>query len=288
MKQKVFSLLLCLLLLGCLILPVSAASERPMVVDGAGLLTESERANLEEKAQSLRDTYEMDVVILTVETLDGMSAQNLADGFYDDNGYGYDETGSGVLYLLAMAEREWYISTCGDAIYALTDYGIESIGEDMLPDLSEGRYYEAFDTYLDLLPGYFDAFRQGTPVDGYAGNSGDYSPGTREEVVHYRPEKSVNYGARFLVALVIGIVAAGVTILIMRSSMNTKRMQYSAVDYMKPGSFNLYRHQDLFLYSHVSKTRRPQNNDSGHHGGGGSSVHTSSGVRSHGGGGGKF
>lgn len=287
MKRKTISLLLCLLLLGCLLVPASASSDLPMVVDGAGLLTESELASLEEKAQSLRDAYEMDVVILTVETLNGMTAQTLADSFYDNNGYGYDETGSGVLFLLTMAEREWYISTCGDAIYALTDYGIESIGEEMLPDLSGGRYYEAFDTFLALLPGYFDAFRGGSPVDGYAGNSGGYAPGTREDVVYYPRGKTVNYGARFLIALIIGIAAAGVTILIMRSSMNTKRQQHSAVDYLKPGSFNLYRHQDLFLYSHVSKTRRPQNNDNGHHGGG-SSVHTGSGGRSHGGGGGKF
>lgn len=120
-------------------------------------------------------------------------------------------------------------------------------------------------------------------MDGYADDSGDYYHGDRETVVHYEQKRSPN----FLLSLVLGVVIAAVAVLIMRASMNTKRMQHSASDYIKPGSFHLRTHQDMFLYSNVSKVRRQQNNNGGH-GGGGSSVHTSSGGRSHGGGGGKF
>lgn len=285
MKQKLFAMLLCLIFLLALPMQVSAfdSDSQPLVIDSADLIDSEDESALEEKAQSLRTTYEMDVVILTVDNLDGKSAQDYADDYYDYNGYGEN----GILFLLAMEEREWYISTCGDAIYAVTDYGVQQLGESALPYLSDGAYYDAFCVYLDTLPAYFDAYQNDSPLDGYADTSGDYYHGDREEVVSYQP---VRHGrVSIAVSLVIGIVAATVVILILQYSMNTKRKQRSAGVYIKSGSYHLRTHQDLFLYSNVSKVRRQQDSNSGggHHGGGSSTHHSSSG-RSHGGGGGRF
>lgn len=288
MKRKLNALLLCLMLL--LVLPLHVRASKtpslPMVIDSADLISSGEESSLEEKAQSLRAAYEMDVVILTVDSLSGKSAQDYADDYYDDNGYGYGENYSGMLFLLAMEEREWYISTCGDAIYALTDYGIQQLGEEAVYYLSSGSYYEAFDAYLDALPFYLDAYQTGFPVDGYADYSGDYYHGDREEVVYFEPE----HGGRVSIAisLVIGIIAAVVVILIMQYAMNTKRPKRSAGAYLRSGSYNLHICQDMFLYSRIRKVRRQQNNSSGGHRGGGSSTHRSSSGRSHGGGGGRF
>ena len=282
MQKRTISIILCLMLLSVLVLNVSAESNLPMVTDSAGLLSGEERIELEEKAQDLRAEYDMDVVILTVDSLGGKSAQDYADDYYDDNGYGYGENYSGILFLLAMEEREWYISTCGDAIYAVTDYGVEQLGETVVPFLSTGLYYEAFTTYLVLLQDYFDAYQDGRPIDGHADYSGDYYRGERDEVLYSDTGRT---HASFPIALIIGLVAATVTILIMRASMNTKRPQRSAGVYLRSGSYHLRTHQDMFLYSRVHKVRRQQNNNSS---GGGSSVHRSSGGRSHGGGGGRF
>ena len=95
---------------------------------------------------------------------------------------------------------------------------------------------------------------------------------------------------RGMMALVIsgliGAVIGGITVLIMRACMNTKRPQRSAGSYLNDSSYHLRTNQDLFLYSNVTKTRIQQESSSS--GGGGSSVHTSSSGSSHGGGGGKF
>lgn len=281
MKRILFSLFLSVMLILTLSLVVSAAVGLPMVVDNADLLDPAEESSLEEKAQELRSQYEMDIVILTVDSLNGKTAQDYADDYYDENGYGYDENGSGVLFLLAMAEREWYISTCGEAIYALTDYGIQQLGETAFSYLYGDDFEPVFDAFLTVLPEYLDAHEVGAPVDGYADDSEDYYHGEQDTVVYYEEE----YSPSIFLSLVIGVIAAAVVSLIMRSSMNTKRKQYNASSYMKNESFHLKRHQDLFLYSNVSKVRRQQNNSSS---GGGSSVHRSSGGRRHGGGGGRF
>lgn len=275
MRNKTIVLLLCLLLLPCLILP-AAAQERPYVVDEAGLLLPGEISALEEAAGKLAEDYRIDPVILTVTSLSGSSAQDYADDYYDSQGYSDD----GILFLLAMEEQEWYISTCGSLIYAVTDYGVQQLGEAVLPCLSEGLWFDAFSRFLSALPVYLDAYETGAPVDGNADYSGDYYHGDREEVVYYESESTPN----FLLSLACGLAAAGITIAVMRYTMNTKRPQRNAGAYLKDGSWNLYHHRDLFLYSNVTKTRRQENKSSG----GGSSVHRSSGGRSHGGGGGKF
>lgn len=268
--------MIALLLLFCLVFPVCAEAFS-FVVDEAGLLTQDEIAILEEKAADLASLYDIQAVILTVDSLNGNRPQDYADDYYDQSGYGDD----GVLFLLAMTEREWYISTCGTVIYALTDYGIQQVGEGVVPYLADEQWYEGFSYFLDSLPVYLDAFESGAPIDGYADFSGDYYHGDQEEILYYEEE----FTPSFLFSLLCGIVISGVVVFIMRLSMNTKRAQRCAGEYVKDGSWNLTQHRDVFLYSNVTKTRKqdpPKNT------GGGSSVHRSSGGRSHGGGGGKF
>lgn len=276
MKRIICSLVLALFLLTVLA-PQARAAEAASVIDQAGLLTEQEIFSLSEKTASLKESYGMDIVIVTNFSLGGKSPEAYADDYYDENGYG----DNGILFLLSMEFRDWYISTSGDGIYALTDYGIQQVGEAALPYLADGRYYDAFDAYLDALVPYLENFKQGAPLDGRADDSGDFYHGTQENVVHYR--ESPSFGRLLLSSLPIGLIVAAVTVLMMRTTMNSKRRQHAAGMYMKENSFYLRRCQDLFLYSSVSKTRRQESTSSG-----GSSVHRSSSGRSHGGGGGKF
>lgn len=279
MSKKLLILFVCALLLPILVLSAYAQTV-PYISDHAALLLPEEINALEEMATDLASRYHIDPVILTVDSLGGESPQNYADDFYDDSGYRED----GVLLLLALAEREWYISTSGKVIYALTDYGIQQMGETIVPCLAEEYWYTGFYYFLDSLPYYLDAYEAGAPVDGYADYSGDYYHGEQEDILYYEEETPPN----FFYSLFAGLAAAGISIVTMRASMNTKRAQRSAGAYLEEGSWNLYQHRDLFLYSNITKTRRQENNSSVNNKGGGSSVHRSSAGRRHGGGGGKF
>lgn len=280
MKRTVISVLLILALLCSLPFSASAAEDLPLIIDNADLLNSAEEASLDVTARELQEAYGLDIVILTIDSLEGQSAQAYADNYYDSQGYGCGDDASGILVLLAMEEREWYISTSGKAIYALTDYGIQEIGELMISYFDFG-YESGFRMFLLSLPTYLDAYESGEPIDGYANYGEDYYHGDRETTVYYEAE----HGPSIFLSLVIGIISATISIFVMRASMNSKRKQHGASGYLKSGSFHLSRHQDLFLYSNVTKVRRQQNTSSS---GGGSSVHRSSGGRSHGGGGGKF
>ena len=286
--RRYILIFLCLVLLIVSSLPCMAA--QPKIVDDAELLTSDEVALLEAKAQQLTQTYGMDVVILTCYSFTGNSIEAFADDYYDNNGYGIGDDYSGVLFMLSMEYRDWAISTCGDTIYALTDYGTQELFSDIAPYLSDDEYYLAFDAYLDLLEEYFSAYDSGTPIDGvqeeYYG-PGSYESATQEDVVYYDEVKDFSwYIKKFFISLVVGAIVALIVLLIMRSNMNTARQQHGADSYVRTGSCNIHRHQDLFLYSTVNKVRRQENSSSGSSGG--SSVHRGSSGRSHGGGHGKF
>ena len=280
MNRRFLSALLILLLVLGFSIPATATDPgAPWVVDNAGLLSDEELYSLTEQIRSARDALELEMVIVTTYGTGEKNVQEYADDFYDRNGYGYGSSNSGILLLLDMDAREWYMSTCGDAIYIFTDYGLDQLGQTILPWLSSGSYYDAFHTWLDALPAYVDAYRNHAPIDGYVQPDDYYAPD--EEIVYYDAPLVKN---PFPIALLVGLIAAVVTILIMRSKMNTAKLQSGAVDYLKDGSFHLRRRSDMYLYSHVTKTRRAQNTGSG----GGSSVHRSSGGVSHGGRGGRF
>ena len=160
MFRKIIAILFILSL--CFSLMISASAQTTAIHDDAGLLDTEEVRSLEEKAAQLKELYDVQAVILTVNSLNGFRAQDYADNYYDQAGY--DD--NGVLFLLAMSEREWYISTSGTVIYALTDYAIQKIGEGAVSYFAEELWYHGFAYFLDTLPAYLDALDNGAPIDG--------------------------------------------------------------------------------------------------------------------------
>lgn len=253
--KKLFATFLCLVCLLCLSTTALATNDLPFLIDEAGLLTETQILSLETQEKSLREIhgFDFDIVILTVDSTRGRSPQQYAESYYDRQSYADD----GILLLISMEERDWYICTTGKCQDIFTSYGIDQLGDRIVSYLSEGNYYHAFRTFIEQIPPYCDAYDQGKPIDRTIG------------VTHV------------LIALVIGVAIGGITIAIMRSAMNTARSKPSATEYVRQGSFRPYGNFDMYLYSRITKTPK-QNNSSGGRGGGGG------GSRSHGGGGGKF
>lgn len=257
MKRKLFAIVFVFCLM--LSLPLAAAALDPLarVVDYADLLTDAQSGALEKRATDILYTYDMDVVILTVDSLGGKSPTAYADDFYDDSGYGIDGQHSGVLLLIAMDEREWAVSTCGNAIDAVTDWEIDEFFYDISGKLSDGEYYEAFDEFLTQIEWEYRAYIDESTLD-----SGDIL-------------------FNFVIALAIGAVIAGIALLVMRSKMNTAKSQHGAESYIRNESYDLFRCQDIFLYSRTTRTQKSESSSGG-------STHRSSSGRSHGGRSGRF
>ena len=128
MKKKLFCLLLPLLLLYCL--AMTAAAENPnRVVDMADLLTDSEEQALNAQLREISERQQMDVVVVTVDSTDGKTPMEYADDYFDYNGYGYGESRDGVLLLISMEERDWWVTTTGRGEKAVDGAGLDEIEE---------------------------------------------------------------------------------------------------------------------------------------------------------------
>lgn len=243
--MKKLSMILCFLLI--LSIPVFAANAK--VVDQAGLLSASEEALLETQALNIINTYDIDVVILTVSSTNGKDAQAYADDFFDYQGYGIGSDYSGILLLLVMDTREWVISTSGKAQKLVSTSDADRLFGRISDDISSGRYYDGFSDYLTVLPSYLE-------------------------------ESEMGAGTIILISLLIGAAIGSIALLIMRSGMHTAKQQSGAGDYVRSGSYKLNQRLDYYLYSNTTRTRKESSNSSG--------SHTGSSGRSHGGSRGRF
>lgn len=226
------------------------------VVDEADLLTADEEESLLGYVDEISENRQFDVVVVTLDSLNGEAIQYYAADYYDYNGYGMGENYDGAMFIMSMEEREWFILTTGYGIDVLTDSEIDSIGEEMVPYLSSGEYAEAFQIFADEV----------------------------ETEVEYGVEPEEEPTPNIVISIVAGLFFGLIPALVMRGKLKSVCMQTSAGRYEKRGSRNITTRQDIFLYHTVNRVPRETESRSG----GGSSTFSGSSGRSHGGRGGGF
>lgn len=234
--------------------------ELPLLVDDADLLTDREEKSLNSKLERISEDQECEVAIVTVYSLDGKTATEYADDFFDYNGYGYGDDDDGILLLISMEYSDWAITTYGYAITAFTDAGLDYMADEFLPYLSDGDYKEAFSRYAELCDELLIQAKSGSPYDG---------------------RKALGFTPRILISLGVGVIFAFIITGIMKGKLKSVRFQPAAASYVRKDSLNIRVSKDLFLYTKVDRRARPKNTS-------GSTTHRSSSGRSHGGSSGKF
>lgn len=253
--KKLMTLLLSLLLIAALAVPAAASEYLPYLIDDADLLTPSQEEDLAEQLADLSEKWDMDIVVVTADDLDGYSSTAYADDFYDYGGYGKD----GILWLIDMDNRKSTISTSGYGITVFTDAGQDYMQDRIAPMLTDEEYGEAIEVYIDLCDDFCRQADEGAPYD--VGNL---------------PKEPFDTGMSVIIAVVVGIIVALIGTGIMKGQLKSVRAKAEATDYMKPGSLQLTEARDFFLYRHIDRREKPKNN-------GGSSTHRSSSGNSHGG-----
>ncbi|MEE0464568.1 MAG: TPM domain-containing protein [Lachnospiraceae bacterium] len=247
----------------------SSKVSKDYVVDNADLLTQTEENELSEKLQDISDELQFDVVVVTTNSIGSKTATEYADDYFDYNGYGRGSNNDGALFLVDMGDRKWAISTSGYGIEAIVDSALDDMEEEIVPYLKSGDYDGAFNEFADLT---YDIVND-------AKNGKSYSNSTTSTIKNHK-----NIGTNLIVAFSIGAGISLIIILVYRSKLKPVKFQKEAKEYIVPGSFNLRRSDDVFLYFNITKVPIPKNNDSDDSG----SFHSSSSGSSHGGSSGSF
>lgn len=222
-----------------------------LVVDNADLLTPEQEELLTAKLEAIRSQYSFEVSVVTVPDTGGQAVRDFTDDFYDYNGYGFGEERDGLMLLLSMENRDWWVSTCGKGLKVFSVDTINSMIESISPDLSADNFDKAFSDFSMLCAGKLDKYGKVSPV-------------------------------WIVIDLVLGFVIAFIIMKIKTGKLKSVNKQRSAANYVTPGSLVLFGQNDRFLTTSVSRVPVQQNSSSG------SGSHTSSSGTTHGGTGGHF
>lgn len=268
-----------------LAIPCFAQIDSPYMIDNADLLSNYEEQHLLTEIEKLRSEYGYDIIIHTTYDTEGKDIVSYCDDYYYEGDYAED----GLIFVISMAERDYYTSTCGTLVDSLPDYQIDYICASVTPYLSEGSYFSAFEEYLRGLNSYFGGYESGEiSPDIHYGDDYYYTDDYYTD--NYQPSVK-GYVIREFILILIAFIIAFVITTIIKSKMNTAVKQRDADNYIVGGSFVLSGQRDAFIGTHTARRAIPKNNNTNHGGrvgGGGGGGHISSGGVSHGGSGGKF
>ena len=217
--------------------------DEEFVYDDAGLLSEAEETALVDKLAEVSHTTNTQIVVATIESMDGGDIDGFVGYFYDTMGLGYGENHEGVLLLVCMDPREYRILSNGYAGEAIGPDQIDSLCDIVEFHLAKGNYATAFTYFADECEGYLEYYQAGSPF---------------------------NVGKNLAISLVIGIIVGLIVVLIMKSKLKSVRKQNSAHVYVKPDSMKLSYSRDIFLYRNVTFTKKQERTQSSSSGSGGS------------------
>ena len=218
----------------------TSKAEKYFLYDEADLLNDAEEAALEKKLADVSGTYNAQIVVCTIASMDGTDIDRYLDYLYDTMGFGYGENKDGVLLLVCMDPREYRILSNGFAGVAIDGDAIDAVGDAFVSDLSEGSFAAAFAEFADQCEYYLDGHLNGFPF---------------------------NFGKNLMISLVIGIAVGLIVAFILKGQLKSVHKQSQANSYVKQNSMNLTHQSDIYLYRTVSRTKKSSSGSSSGSGG---------------------
>lgn len=231
------------------------------IYDYAKLIPEEKEQKIYEKIKKFISSYNMDMVIVTIDENPKSSSMDYADDFYDYNKFGIGANKSGVLFLIDMSNRKMWISTTGDAIEIYNDKRIDAILDYTYDKISKKDYSGCAEQFIKYATYFAKRGR----------NGGDNILSISKILI----SSSIGGVVTMIIFLIIGLV----------SHKKPQKNKEASTYISKP--LKLTDQMDQFVDKHVSQTRRVESSSSSG-GSSGSSTHSGSSGTSHGGGGRSF
>ena len=286
-KQKhrfAFALFLTMLLAFCgtnfFTQTAKAAADIDHVQDLADILTDDEEAKLREDCISYSDLNEIDIFILTTNSVPKNRKVYIED-FYDS----HDDILTDAVFVLVNMDpdaRGVEMQGYGQCEFSLSDDRIDNVLDGIVPYLSDGAYYDAFCYYLQEVDYYMS-------IEA----TSDYVHTEQDNInydEYYAEEVELTPFEYIIFNLIIAAGAGGVFTLIIviislfrrGGSVTTNRNTY-----MDVSNSRVLGHWDRYIRTTTTRRRKPKDDDndrgSSFIGGG-----VSSGGNSHSGGGRSF
>ena len=248
MKKRFVTLLLALLAALTLTVPAWAEQQPgdPFIYDTAGLLSDGDRAYLEQMADAISWQYQCGVYIVTVDDYEvyGSDRYSAALNIYRGNDFGIGDGRDGIMLMLSMWDRDYevFIQDGGLADSAFGSYAVDLLEEAFLPYLGNDDWYGGFHAYLTTCSDDLALADMGQPVK--------------------KPLTKV-----ILPALLVGCGVALLICLLLKAKMKSVRKGAEADVYVTAEGLDLTKRYDR--YTHTTETRVRKNTRDDHDSGGG-------------------
>lgn len=178
LKQNKFLVILCMVMLllsmPCTALAVVDAPASIYVGDYADVLSEETEQYIIAENQKLAEATGAQIVIVTVDFLDGMEIEDYAYTVFNQWGIGDAEKNNGLLLLLTIGEENYWAMQ-GEGLEGVLSSGTlgDYLYEYLEPDFAVGDYdagvYKVFNAFLGWFSDYYDLSEQNGTAGSVSG-----------------------------------------------------------------------------------------------------------------------
>ena len=242
-----------------LALCIPAFADNYYVVDEADILTPEEETALDIQAAEAADTYGCGLYILTVNNYTGRTGTDeqfdAARQLYEEYNMGIGEDKSGIMLMLSMEDRKYYVLAHGFGNTVVSDYGREYLSDQFLDDFGDDDWVGGFEDYLTAGIEMIDMAANGEPMEQPSGRG---------------------YG--IAVCVVIAFIIAFIVRAGLKNQLKSVAIKTVAAAYQASGGVNMTKTVDRFTHTTRTRVKKSSEDDSssssdsggGYSGGGGS------------------
>lgn len=225
--KKIISLLLIAVLSFSVCVPALAVveqSEQFYVADYANVLSPDTEKLICDYNGALEQQCEgAQIVVVTVDYLDGMYSDEYAVKLFNDWGVGSAEHNNGVLLLLAIEENKFWMTQGMGITSSLTNSDIDYLLDNFLADKFDAGLYDSAvqDTFMQLL-GWFDEHYSAQVIASNPALQQQYEQNKAEQYEQNKAEEEADAFSVFLTIIII------VLIVIILTSGKRNRRRYTS------------------------------------------------------------
>jgi uncharacterized protein len=192
---KVYGAVIALVLLFAGSLSGFARAESPAklpqptsyVSDFAGVIDPASKQNIEDIASQVAAKAHATIIVVTVNSLDGLAIEEFTTQLYDKWKVGPKDTDKGILMVLSIQDRKRRIEVGPGLQGILNDAKVGDIGRSMVPQLQQGEYG----------PAVLDGVQQLANV--IAADAGvTITPPAQQQEVYEQPQRARHHGNNWI------------------------------------------------------------------------------------------
>ena len=238
MKNKLYILIAAVLFLS------APLFSQEWIIDNAGNFSANAKAGLAKQMAEISSTYNFDLMILTEKSIGSADPITYAWNYLDGKGLKGTEW-VGCLLLLVTGrgpgDRDYVFTASGRGSKILTNVAYDELESRVLQHLKNSDYVKASETYINIWEKYLILDAKGRTYNFFT---------------HYNAQGSIGV---WVFAFLVGFTIVRKW----KNDMNTARPKSEADIYIIPGSLNITRREDRFLYSNVTKTKKQSSSSGG-------------------------